>query len=408
MDLIKQWVRRQLSNPQVVMLAALLLIIFMIIFFLGDLLAPVFAALVIAYLLDGIILRFQRRGAPRLAAVCGVYLLFLLAVFMLFFVVIPSLVSELDKFVRRDVPGIVQNASKDIQDAYTRYELFKSQRIATLLNGPSKTAQEPESPLSQNAQTKPTDSGIGQQPDAERPIPDTGNDTSLNMDRFTETIERQLTDFGRTALSFSITSLKSIVVWIVYLVLVPVMVFFILKDKEPIARWFVQFLPEERGLTNKVWHEVNQQTSNYVRGKFWEVMIVWGVTFVTFSIFGLRATLLLSLFVGLSVLVPYVGATLMYIPIGIIGFYQFGASSAFAWLIIAYSIIQVLDGNVLAPVLMSEATSLHPIAVIVAILIFGGLWGFWGVFFAIPLATLINSIIKAWPMETSVSDSGPP
>ena len=134
-------------------------------------------------------------------------------------------------------------------------------------------------------------------------------------------------------------------------------------------------------------------------------MIVWGVTFLTFSLFGLRATLLISLFVGLSVLVPYVGATVMYLPIAIIGFYQFGASSTFVWLIIAYSIIQILDGNLLAPILMSEATSLHPIAVIVAILIFGGLWGFWGVFFAIPLATLINSIIKAWPMEPAPPSS---
>ena len=391
MDLIKQWIRRQLSNPQVVMLAGILLCVFLTIFFLGDILAPVFAALVIAYLLDGIILRIQRRGAPRLAAVCGVYVLFLLAVFMLFFVVIPSLVAEMDKFVRRDVPGIVQNASQDIRDAYTKYETFKTERLSNFINTPTSPALNPddkeaesEPPLS--SQT-PSSSGPGQ------------SEGSLNVERLTESIEAELTELGRTALTLSITSLKSVVVWILYLVLVPVMVFFILKDKERLMAWFAQFLPQERGLTSKVWHEVNLQTSNYVRGNFWEVMIVWGVTFLTFSLFGLRATLLISLFVGLSVLVPYVGATVMYLPIAIIGFYQFGASSAFIWLIIAYSIIQILDGNLLAPILMSGATSLHPIAVIVAILIFGGLWGFWGVFFAIPLATLINSIIKAWPME---------
>ncbi len=336
-------------------------------------------------------------GAPRLAAVCGVYVLFLLAVFMLFFVVIPSLVAELDKFVRRDVPGIVQNASQDIRDAYTNYESFKTERLSTFINTPASPDQDPDdketetgSPLSSQA---PSSSGPGQ------------SEGSLNVERLTESIEAELTELGRTALTLSITSLKSVVVWILYLVLVPVMVFFILKDKERLMAWFAQFLPQERGLTSKVWHEVNLQTSNYVRGKFWEVMIVWGVTFVTFSLFGLRATLLISLFVGLSVLVPYVGATVMYLPIAIIGFYQFGASSTFVWLIIAYSIIQILDGNLLAPILMSGATSLHPIAVIVAILIFGGLWGFWGVFFAIPLATLINSIIKAWPMEPAPPSS---
>lgn len=67
------------------------------------------------------------------------------------------------------------------------------------------------------------------------------------------------------------------------------------------------------------------------------------------------------------------------------------------YLMIAYGIIQALDGNVLVPLLFSEAVNLHPVAIIVAVLVFGGLWGFWGVFFAIPLATLIKAILNAWP-----------
>jgi putative permease len=63
----------------------------------------------------------------------------------------------------------------------------------------------------------------------------------------------------------------------------------------------------------------------------------------------------------------------------------------------AYLVIQALDGNVLVPLLFSEVVNLHPIAIIVAILVFGGLWGFWGVFFAIPLATLVQAVLKAWP-----------
>jgi putative permease len=56
-----------------------------------------------------------------------------------------------------------------------------------------------------------------------------------------------------------------------------------------------------------------------------------------------------------------------------------------------------LDGNVLVPLLFSEVVNLHPVAIIIAILVFGGLWGFWGVFFAIPLATLVQAVLKAWP-----------
>ena len=66
-----------------------------------------------------------------------------------------------------------------------------------------------------------------------------------------------------------------------------------------------------------------------------------------------------------------------------------------------YAVIQALDGNVLVPLLFSEVVNLHPVAIIVAVLIFGGLWGFWGVFFAIPLATLFKAILRAWPVALS-------
>ena len=411
MDLIKDWLKRQLSNPQIVLLASVLLVVFLTIFFLGDFLAPVLASAVIAYLLDGIIMRFQKHGVPRLVAVCGVFVLFLLSIFLLFFVVFPSLVSELDKFVRNDVPGIVTNVSNNMKGAYQKYEYFRNKRLpdfftkqlqpsklatpsltnsVTSIGQRSLDANEIEGPLSLTDEA-PFDGvslSSGEQ----------GADPS-SYERITSAVETELTEIGRRALTFSISSLKNIVVYMLYLVLVPVLVFFILKDKQAILNWFAKFLPSERSLTRQVWEEVNIQTSNYVRGKFWEVIIVWGVTYVTLKVFEIKAALLVSLFVGLSVLVPYVGATLMYIPIVILGYYQFGMSSTFVYLFIAYSIIQVLDGNVLAPVLLSEATSLHPIAIIAAILLFGGLWGFWGVFFAIPLATLVNSIIKAWPME---------
>jgi len=62
-----------------------------------------------------------------------------------------------------------------------------------------------------------------------------------------------------------------------------------------------------------------------------------------------------------------------------------------------YVTIHVLDGNILVPILFSEAVNLHPVAIIVAVLVFGGIWGFWGIFFAIPLATLVKALLNAWP-----------
>jgi predicted PurR-regulated permease PerM len=63
---------------------------------------------------------------------------------------------------------------------------------------------------------------------------------------------------------------------------------------------------------------------------------------------------------------------------------------------IAYLIIQMIDGHILVPLLFSEVVNIHPVAIIIAILVFGGLWGIWGLFFAIPLATLVHAVLKAW------------
>ena len=100
---------------------------------------------------------------------------------------------------------------------------------------------------------------------------------------------------------------------------------------------------------------------------------------------------------GLSVVIPFIGAVAVTVPVALIAYFQWGVGSEFALALGAYLLIQVLDGNVLAPLLVSGTVNLHPIAVIVAILVFGGLWGFWGVFFAIPLATLVQAVLRAWP-----------
>ena len=100
---------------------------------------------------------------------------------------------------------------------------------------------------------------------------------------------------------------------------------------------------------------------------------------------------------GFSVLIPFVGAALVTIPVFIVAVIQFGWSWELGMVMGAYGIIQFIDGNLLVPLLFSEVVDLHPITIIVAVLAFGGIWGVWGVFFAIPLATLIKAIYRSWP-----------
>jgi putative permease len=113
---------------------------------------------------------------------------------------------------------------------------------------------------------------------------------------------------------------------------------------------------------------------------------------------------LLSLLVGLSVLIPYIGAAVVTIPVALVGFFQWGWTNDFFTLVIVYGVIQALDGNVLVPLLFSEAVNLHPIAIILGVLVFGGIWGLWGVFFAIPLTTLIKALLQSWPRKNAAPD----
>jgi putative permease len=121
------------------------------------------------------------------------------------------------------------------------------------------------------------------------------------------------------------------------------------------------------------------------------------ISYVVFLVLGLNYAALLALLVGLSVLIPYIGATAVTVPVLLVGYVQWGYSGEFFWLFVAYGFIQFLDANLLVPLLFSEVVNLHPVAIIISVLFFGGIWGFWGVFFAIPLATMVKAVYSAWP-----------
>jgi len=85
-------------------------------------------------------------------------------------------------------------------------------------------------------------------------------------------------------------------------------------------------MPKERGLAARVWQGVDAQLGNFIRGKFWEILLVWAASYVTFVFMGLNFAVLLGFLVGISVLVPYVGAAVMTFPVALVAYVQFGWS----------------------------------------------------------------------------------
>jgi putative permease len=220
--------------------------------------------------------------------------------------------------------------------------------------------------------------------------------TTDQIRQITAALSNQITGLAQQILSFSLASVRGLIMGIIYLILVPLMIFFFLKDKRLIMDWVKSFLPDNRGMAQAVWHEVNQQFANYVRGKIMEIIIVGVTAYIVFSFMGLDFAMLLALLTGLSVLVPYIGVTVIFFPVAMIAFFQWGPTAPTVWVMLAYGIIQIFDGNLLAPLLLSRVVNLHPVAIIVAVLVFGGFYGIVGLLFAIPLATLCQAVIKVW------------
>lgn len=352
MQIIREWFQRHFSDPQVLILFFFLLSGTLIILTLGRIMAPVLASIVIAYLLEGLVGFLERIHTPRLAAVLIVFLTFMASLIFLLFGLLPKLSYQVGQVVS-ELPAMLGRGQQQLMHLPEKYpEIISQQQVVALVGF----------------------------------------------------LQTELGRMGQKLLGFSVASVRGLVTFLVYLVLLPLMVFFFLKDKSTILQWTRRFLPDNRDLTEQVWHDVDRQIGNYVRGKFWEILIIWITSYLVFFFLDLQYAMLIGLIVGLSVLVPYIGVTVTILPVALMGFFQWGFSSELVTLLIAYGIIQLLDGNLLAPLLLSEVVHLHPVAIITAVLIFGGVWGFWGVFFAIPLATLVEAVIESWPSINSSKD----
>ncbi|BBL72332.1 AI-2E family transporter [Methylogaea oryzae] len=345
MEIFRDWLKRVLPNAQAMSLTILLVIGFAIIVTLSDIMLPVFAAAVLAYLLEGIVAYGERKRMPRTPAVLVVYCGFLTFVTYVLIALLPLLYQQAMQLFLQ-LPYMINEAQKVVLQMPERYPSFITQD---------------------------------------------------QIQEIIAAVRRDLLSYGQDMLSYSYTKLLGVATLIVYLILMPLLIFFFLKDKAKIMAWFGQYLPRERNLSTTVWREVDMQIGNYIRGKFFEILILGCVSYVTFSLMGLNYPALLAVANGLSVIIPYIGATLVTVPVLLVAFFQWGLSHDFYYLLLAYGVIQTLDGVLLVPLLFSEAVNLHPVAIIVAILFFGGLWGFWGVFFAIPLATLVRAVLSAWP-----------
>lgn len=353
MDIIRNWFKTISDNPQLTLLVLLLILVTATLVLTADILAPFLAAVVLAYLLQVFIDRLEHYGVSPWLSIALVFVVFVVLALAIILGLIPLLIRQITQLTRQ-APQFVTYLQETVSQLPERY-----------------------------------------------PSLITPTQASQIMDQ----LQTEVLDFSQALVGSLGGTVVGLMTWIVYLIIVPLMVFFLIKDKTKIVGWTASFLPQERELAGQVWAEVHRQLQNYVGGKALEILIVAIVTYVTFTFIDLQYALLLAVITGFSVLIPYIGAAVVTLPVAVVAILQWGFTGDAGIALAAYGIIQALDGNVLVPFVFSEVVDIHPVAIIVAILFFGGIWGIWGVFFAIPLAVVVQSVLRAWPRSHVVADT---
>ena len=351
-DQINKLFNKLFSNEESLIFSLLILTFLLVLYFFGGLLTPFIISLIFAYLLIGLTKNLIKYGLTELVSLIISYVIFLLSGIGFLVWLIPLIFQQTQAFFI-EVPVWLNNFRSFIENlVQSNQELVSSDQISSF---------------------------------------------------FTEFIGR-LSSISQGVLDASISGIQDTLVFSIYLIMIPVLVFFFLFDKERIVRGFLMLLPKKREMLSEVWIEMDDQLSNYVWGKGVEILIVGFAAAVIFGIMGLNYTALLSIIVGVSVLIPYVGAFLATIPVVVVAFLQFGIGFDLYMIVGLYLLLQALDGYLLVPILFSDAVNLHPVVIMLAVFVFGGIFGFWGAFFSIPLATFIKAVWNSWPSIPAKND----
>ena len=339
-SLLKKFINRFFSNEESIYFAILLVCSFLFIIFFGSVLLPVIVSIVIAFLLNGLVRTFENFNFSQNLSLTLTLLIFF-GFYLSLFLALPSIGTEINNLIQ-NLPSIVSSFQQTLMEMNNYF-------------------------------------------------------SEEDIDMIFANLSNQINTLLSSALGQLAGTISLMFNAILYAIMIPLMVFFFLKDKKELLPIASFMLPKENGFMQSVFSEMNDQLFNYVTGKALEMIVVATASYALFAILGLPYAVLTAILVGLSVIIPIFGAILVTVPVILIGLYEWGLTENFYWLLGFYLLIQVLDGNVLVPILFSSRNNLHPAVIIVAILFFGGIWGFWGLFFAIPLATFIKAIINSWP-----------
>ena len=312
-----------------------------LLYLLSPILAPFLFAAILAYMLNPLVERFTGRFVPRTLAVLLAMFGVLVAIVALALIVLPLFVKEL-KLLAERVPEFI---------------VWLNQRLAPFL----------ERHL-----------GVAFQFDVDTVRRLAGDLVADNQDLV-----------ARLLGSLKIGGL-AVLAFIVNLLLVPVVLFYLLRVWTPLLERVDALIPRQAyDKAKTILREVDAVLAEFLRGQLLVVLAMSVFYVLALSLARLEFALPIGLIAGLLSIVPYVGALVGFVLASMAALMQFDGLWGLAWVWLAFGIGQALEGMAVTPLLVGERIGLHPVAVIFALLAFGQIFGFFGVLLALPASAAL-------------------
>src|SRR5699024_5186856 len=310
-----------------------------IVSFFWHLLLPFLIAVLIAYLLYPVIKKMHAYIMPKSLAILMIYLLFFGGIGYLGYRVYPAVIQQISE-LQEQLPQLIDMYREFI---YSLYEY---------------TSFLPEN------------------------VHDRMDQLIYEAEMY---IENLLTDVVR--------GFTKIFDMIIIITVIPVLVFYFLKDFAAIKNYFKTWIPEKyHAQTRLLCRAIDEGLGNYIRGQFVVCLFVGLAAFVLFKFLDVPYALLLAIIMALTNIIPYFGPIIGAIPAVAI---TATISGKLVLIVLAgIFIIQVIDGNLLSPYIVGKSVNIHPIAIIFALLLGGQISGVIGMILAVPVLAVINVIVS--------------
>ncbi len=320
---------------------ALALVLLVLLYFLSPILAPFLLGAILAYICDPVVDSLERRRVPRTLAVLLVILLLFALLVLLTVILVPLFYKEI-KLLTERLPGYLGQINEHLVP-------WVKQRF-----------------------------GVELQIDAAS-VRDLLADSLQGTEGLGVKLLQSLKIGGLTLIGF-----------VVNLLLVPVVLFYLLRDWKGLVAMIDRLVPRRWHATARaIAGEIDAVLAEFLRGQISVILVM--STFYTLSLWltGLEFFLPVGIITGVLVFVPYVGMLTGLALATLAAAMQFGATAGLIWVWIVFAAGQALEGMAVTPLLVGQRVGLHPVAVIFALLAFGQLFGFFGVLLALPVSAAL-------------------